>query len=147
MVVMLPGAGLEQAEAALTPEALQKLIGGLDTEEVSLTLPKFKMESMFKLKETLGQLGMTEACSPAADFSGIDGRKYLMIGQVIHKAFIAIDEAGTEAAAATAVIMPPGAMPTQPRVVRVDRPFLFVIRDIQTGAILFVGRVVEPKLS
>jgi len=147
MVVMLPAAGLEQAEAALTPESLQKLIGAIDTEEVALTLPKFKVESTFKLKEALAQLGMGEAFSGAADFSGIDGRKYLVIGQVMHKAFIAIDEAGTEAAAATAVIMPPGAMPDPPRVVRVDRPFLFVIRDIATGAILFVGRVVEPKLS
>jgi serpin B len=146
MVLMLPSAGLEQAEAALDPAALQRLIGGLAADEVSLSLPKFKVESGFMLKETLGQLGMHDAFGMAADFSGIDGRKYLVIGEVFHKAFIEIDEAGTEAAAATVVEMPPGEMPDQPRTVRFDRPFLFVIRDNPTGAILFVGRVVEPKL-
>jgi serpin B len=143
MVVMLPAGPLEKAEPGFTPEVLQRILGALATEEVALTLPKFKLETRVKLKETLEALGMTESFSAAADFSGIDGRRYLIIGEVIHKAFVAVDEAGTEAAAATAVIMPPGAAPGDPRTVRVDRPFLFVIRDVATGAVLFMGRVVE----
>ena len=81
----------------------------------------------------------------AADFSGMDGARDLFIGDVLHKAFVAVDEAGTEAAAATVVIMElTSMMPESAIEFRVDRPFLFVIRDIPTGAILFVGRVMNP---
>ncbi|MCK4388496.1 MAG: serpin family protein, partial [Dehalococcoidia bacterium] len=80
-----------------------------------------------------------------ADFSGMTGNRDLFIGDVIHKAFVSVDEAGTEAAAATAVVMPT-AMPPQERVeVTIDRPFVFLIHDIETGAILFVGRMVAPS--
>jgi len=143
MVLLLPAARLEKA-GALTPEALGRLIGAISPEEVSLTLPKFKVESQLRLKGTLSELGMPTAFSDAADFSGIDGVVGgLQIGEVIHKSFVEVDEAGTEAAAATGVVMkPPSA--SEPRAVRFDRPFLFLIRDVATGAVLFVGRVVEP---
>jgi len=96
----------------------------------------------------LAGLGMPDAFnSSVADFSGIDGRRVFFIGAVIHKAFVSVDEAGTEAAAATAVIMvgaAPGFQPTYYEV-NVNRPFLFFIRDKETQAILFVGRVVYPR--
>ena len=86
---------------------------------------------------------MTDAFSERADFSGMTGRRDLAISEVYHKAFVALDEAGTEAAAATAVVMVMG-LPPEPRVeVRVDRPFLFLIRDRETGTILFLGRVLN----
>jgi serpin B len=89
-------------------------------------------------------MGMPTAFSSRADFSGMTGNRDLSISEVVHKAFVAVDEAGTEAAAATAVVMRATAMPTKPLEVTVDRPFIFLIRDIQTGSIIFVGRVVNP---
>jgi serpin B len=89
---------------------------------------------------------MADAFSSKADLSGIDGTKELFIQDVVHKAFVEIDEAGTEAAAATAVIISLKAMPQQPVQVTVDRPFAFFIRDVQTGTVLFVGRVVDPSV-
>lgn len=105
-------------------------------------MPKFSYTSSFSLKETLSALGMPLAFSELADFSGITAAEGLMIADVLHKAFISVDEAGTEAAAATAVVIVPTAAPS--REVRLDRPFIFLIRDIATGTILFLGRVVNP---
>ena len=93
------------------------------------------------LSRILAGLGMPDAFSLAADFSGITGRRDLKIDDVIHKAFISVDEAGTEAAAATGVSIVLSSI--QP-VLRVDRPFIFLIRDAPTGTILFLGRVVDP---
>jgi serpin B len=109
-------------------------------------MPQFKFESQFSLKDTLAEMGMRDAFSPEdADFSGMTGNPELFISDVVHKAFVAVDEAGTEAAAATAVIVGTTSVPTEPPVeVTIDRPFIFLIRDIQTGAILFVGRVLNP---
>ncbi len=90
-------------------------------------------------------MGMPIAFSGAADFSAMTGARDLYISEVVHKAFVAVDEAGTEAAAATAVIMREAAIPADPRIVSIDRPFVFLIRDIATGAVLFVGRVVNPS--
>jgi serpin B len=89
-------------------------------------------------------MGMPQAFTDMADFSGMTGNRDIYISDVIHKAFVAVDEAGTEAAAATAVIMRATAMPAEPVVMTIDRPFIFLIRDIQTGAVLFVGRVLDP---
>jgi serpin B len=89
-------------------------------------------------------MGMPIAFTDGADFSGMTGKRDLYIDEVIHKAFVSVDEAGTEAAAASAVIMKLTAMPTDTAVVTVDRPFIYLIRDIETGAILFFGRVVNP---
>ena len=87
---------------------------------------------------------MPVAFSANADFSGMTGNRDLFIDEVIHKSFVSVDEAGTEAAAATAVIMKLTAIPGMPVNVTIDRPFIFLIRDIETGAILFVGRVLNP---
>jgi serpin B len=90
-------------------------------------------------------MGMTAAFSAEkADFSGMTGNRELFIHDVIHKAFVAVDEAGTEAAAATAVVVGITAMPPTPVEVNIDRPFIFLIRDIETGTLLFLGRVLNP---
>ena len=107
-------------------------------------MPKFKFESEFSLADTLAEMGMPIAFSDAADFSGMTGNRELCISDVVHKAFVAVDEAGTEAAAATAVVMELTAVPEPPVPVTIDRPFIFLIRDIETAAILFVGRVLSP---
>jgi serpin B len=114
-------------------------------KEVALTMPKFEFESEFKLADTLAAMGMPVAFTGAADFSGMTGNRDLFIAEVLHKAFVSVDEAGTEAAAATAVVMNLTAAPGEPVEVTLDHPFIFLIRDIETGAILFVGRVVNPS--
>jgi serpin B len=96
------------------------------------------------LVDPLTELGMTDAFTGAADFSGIDGTRDLLISDVLHKAWVSVDEAGTEAAATTAVIISLIATPGPPVVLTINRPFLFVIRDMPTGTILFVGRVLNP---
>jgi serpin B len=146
MLILLPAAGqFESFEAALDAERVGTMLRGIARRQVALTMPKFEIESEFSLSKALIAMGMPDAFSVAdADFSGMTGNRDLFIRDVVHKSFVSVDEAGTEAAAATAVIMQLRAMPQQPVEVTVDRPFVFLIRDIQTGAILFVGRVVDP---
>ena len=146
MVILLPEVGhFEEFESMLDYQILKEVIGGIKQRQVALTMPKFEFDSEFSLKTTLAAIGMPTAFSGAADFSGMTGRPDLFIDEVIHKAFVSVDEAGTEAAAATAVIMKLTAMPEEPVNVIVDHPFIFLIRDIETGAILFIGRVVNPE--
>jgi len=145
MVIFLPEAGkFEAFEEGLQSQQVSDVISGLQPTEVALTMPKFEFDSEFSLKDTLAGMGMPIAFSSSADFSGMTGNPELFISDVVHKAFVAVDEAGTEAAAATAVIMPTSAAPELPVEVTIDRPFIFLIRDIETGAILFVGRVLNP---
>ncbi|MDG7041736.1 MAG: serpin family protein [Nitrososphaerota archaeon] len=145
MVILLPKAGeFEAFENSLDAELVKTVIGQLKTNEVSLTMPKFEYESSFGLKQALSTLGMGVAFTPDADFSGMDGDHNLLIQDVLHKAFVSVDEAGTEAAAASAVIVGITAVPAQPIQVTIDRPFLFLIRDISTGSIIFLGRVLNP---
>lgn len=149
MVVVLPRAtdGLEAVEAKLTPETLAGWLGGLESVKVDVTFPRFKFTSGFDLTGTLREMGMADAFSLAkANFSGMTVEEPLFIGVVLHKAFVAVDEKGTEAAAATIVGMRAGAAaPTaSPVVFKADHPFLFLIRHRETGTILFVGRVVDP---
>jgi len=145
MVILLPEAGNFQAfEEGLQAQQICDVISGLQPTEVALTMPKFEFDSEFSLKDTLAGMGMPIAFSSDADFSGMTGNPELFISDVVHKAFVAVDEAGTEAAAATAVIMKLTAVPEPPVEVTLDHPFIFLIRDIETGAILFVGRVMNP---
>jgi len=150
MLVLLPRKvdGLGNLEARLTEENLAAWTANLESKKVQVFLPKFKSTSEFSLAETLKSLGMTDAfIYGQADFSGMDGRKDLFIGAVVHKAFVEVNEEGTEAAAATAVLMGFGGAPTNPRpipVVRADHPFLFLIRDNRSGSVLFLGRVMDP---
>ncbi len=146
MVILLPRAGqLEAFEGSLDVGQVNSILKNLARRQVALSLPRFKTESEFSLAETLAAMGMPVAFSTQADFSGMDGGRNLLISDVVHKAFVSVDESGTEAAAATAVVMTlTSVMPEEPVEVAVDRPFIFLIRDIQTNAILFVGRVVNP---
>jgi serpin B len=145
MVILLPDAGeFEAFENTLDAGRVDAIVEDISYRQVALSLPKFEVESDFSLVEALTAMGMPDAFSDAADFSGMTGSRDLFIAEVVHKAFVSVDEAGTEAAAATAVVMVEMAMPEEPVEVTVDRPFVFLIRDIETGAVLFVGRVVDP---
>ena len=146
MVILLPEAGkFEVFEGLLNVQLVEEIVGKIENRQVALMMPKFEFESDFSLKEILAALGMPVAFSGGADFSGMTGNLDLFIADVVHKAFVSVDEAGTEAAAASAVIMELRAAPEEPVKVTVDRPFVFLIRDIETGTILFVGRVVSPS--
>jgi len=146
MVILLPREGqFEAFEESLNAEIVDEIIGKLEGSRVALTMPKFEYASSFSLKDALTTLGMGVAFTPEADFSGMNGSRDLFIGDVLHKAFVSVDEEGTEAAAASAVIMAMSAPPSQPIEFTVDRPFVFFIRDIQTSSIIFVGRVLNPS--
>ena len=145
MVILLPKAGQYKAfEEKLDAEVVKSILAKLETREVALTMPKFEYESSFGLKEALKTLDMGIAFSSDADFSGMNGKRDLFIQDVLHKAFVSVDEAGTEAAAATAVIVGLTALPPEPVAVTIDRPFIFFIRDMPTDSIIFVGRVLNP---
>ncbi len=146
MVIVLPEKGqLARLEDELDAKTLDALLSELTDHNVALTMPRFKIESELGLAETLQALGMVDAFDPnLADLSGMDGTTDLFVQDVVHKAFVDVDETGTEAAAATAVIVAQESAPLNPLQVTVDRPFVFFIRDIQTGAVLFVGRIVDP---
>jgi serpin B len=146
MVILLPDEGTFDAfESSLDAEGVDAILNDLTYQEVALTLPKFEVESDFSLVEALAEMGMPIAFSTDADFSGMDGTRRLCIGDVLHKSFITVDEAGTEAAAATAVEMKLTSAPMDPVSVSVDHPFIFLIRDIETDAVLFIGCVVNPS--
>ena len=151
LVVVVPDAGqFSQVESSLDATALATLVAGLVSQPVSLTLPRFKIETGTSLKVLLQTLGMTSAFIPGvADFSGMDGTHSLSISNVIHKAFIDVAEKGTEAAAATAVVgVTAIAVATPPPtglLVDATRPFIYFLYDQPTGAILFMGRVQDPS--
>ena len=154
MVILLPNAGhFDPIEDSLDGNSVRAMADGLTSTRVALTMPKFEFESDFSLAGTLGEMGMPVAFTPAfgpctsetADFSGMTGTCDLFIKDIMHKAFVSVDEAGTEAAAATAVIIGTDSVKPQPIEVIVDRPFVFLIRDIETGAILFIGRIADPS--
>jgi serpin B len=146
MTVIVPD-DLAAYEQALTAEQLTSITAALAETQVALTLPKFSIETKAELADLLSALGMPSAFDDQADFSGITAAEKLEISNVIHQANIDVDEKGTEAAAATAVVMRATSMPAEPVTVRVDRPFLFALRDVPTGAILFLGRVADPSIT
>jgi serpin B len=146
--ILLPKAndGLAELERSLTPETLSAWFGALSGRNVETAIPKFHAESAFSLKDMLSRMGMADAFLKTADFSGIDGRHDLSVGEVVHKAFVEVSEEGTEAAAATGIAVHTLAMRRQEQTVfRADHPFAFFIRDTTSGAILFEGRLVQPK--
>ena len=144
MILVVPDAGTFDAfEEALSADGVSAILAGAQPSGgADLIMPKFKFETGVGLNETLSALGMPEAFTDGADFSGIDGARDLAVQSVIHKAIIAVDEKGTTAAAATGISV--GTTSAPPTLV-VDRPFLFFIRHNPTGAILFQGRVVDPS--
>ena len=146
MVVVMPEVGtLDAFEASLDAARVSQIVDGVTHSEygVDLTFPKFKFDASFGLKKALTAMGMGIAFD-GADFTGISSKGSLVIQDVLHKAFVNVNEAGTEAAAATAVIAGETSAP-EPATMLVDHPFLFLIRDNATGAILFVGRVEDPS--
>ncbi len=146
MIVILPRAGaFADFEQSFDSRILKTIVDGLTSREVALTMPKFGFETSMSLKQNLTALGMGNAFTDSADFSGMDGARDLRIQDVIHKAYVAVDEDGTEAAAASAVIVGTTALPSDTAEMKVDRPFLFLIRDNPTGTVLFLGRVSDPS--
>ncbi len=150
MAVLLPRKvdGCGKLEGLLTPELLSKSLSQMKKQRVQIFLPRFKLESRFKLNDVLKKMGMADAFNAHADFSGIDGTKDLFISGVFHKAWGEVNEEGTEAAAATAVTVelkgiaaPSPAVP----VFRADHPFIFLIRDTRSGSLLFIGRMADPS--
>jgi len=146
MDIIVPDSGrFNEFELSLDDSQLNEILSGLQSSSVILSLPKFTFSSDFNLSDALSLLGMPVAFDPdAADFSGMTGSRDLFISDVVHKAFVAVDEEGTEAAAATGVVMNVTSMPAFQVTLNVDRPFIFLIRDLQTGQILFIGRVLNP---
>ena len=147
MVILMPDEGqLADFEQNLDVASLQSILDQLSMERLDLSMPKFKVESSFGLAETLAAMGMPDAFDvEKADFSGMTGKPDLYITDVVHKAYVDVNEEGTEAAAATGVVMGLKSMPTgEPLEVKIDHPFLFLIRDVPTNSVLFIGRVVQP---
>lgn len=146
MLLILPKArdGLAHIEECFAPGKLKACTDGMRKLEVNVMLPRFQVESTFAaLKRTLAALGMTDAFNAQlADFSGISPER-LFISDVVHKAFVEVNEEGTEAAAATGIIIRTTSMPAPPKVFRADRPFLFLIRENTSGNILFMGRICD----
>jgi len=148
MIVMLPNKadGLATFEETLDVDRLEKCFASLSRQKVEVSLPKFTTTAEFSLADPLKKLGMDDAFDPyKADFSSIDGKKDLFIQAVVHKAFVDVNEEGTEAAAATGLVVGALSRPMPPPAFKADHPFLFLIRDIRTGSVLFIGRIVNPK--
>lgn len=150
MTILLPkkADGLGKVEQSITADQVAAWVAGLKHARADVTLPKFKVTEECLLAQTLVAMGMPTAFDGAkADFSTMNGGKEpLWISEVIHKAFVDVNEAGTEAAAATAVVMlGSAARPGEPVVFRADRPFVFLIRDVRSGCVLFMGRMANPK--
>ncbi len=149
MVVLLPRTddGLAALEADMTLDKLNGWLGEMRPVEAQIYLPKFKMDREFELADVLSSMGMIDAFSPQqADFSGISTAERMYVQGVIHKAFVDVNEQGTEAAAVTGVVVGSAAVVAQPRPVifRADHPFIFLIRQRDSGAILFMGRLIAP---
>lgn len=148
LLALLPRAGKFAAvDAGLSADTFTAAVAALKPARVNLALPRFGVSTTLSLKPALLALGMTDAFEPdRADFSGMNGTRDLYIAAALHKAFVKVDESGTEAAAATAVVVGVrSARPGRPVNVTLDRPFVFGVRDRATGALLFLGRVVDPS--
>lgn len=150
MLVVLPQEknGLTEIENIWSEDHYNTVVSHLHSEDVQVSLPKFKLETSYSLKPILGSMGLAICFSDAADFSGISTTEKLKISEVVHKAFVAVDEEGTEAAAATAIGMMKmsTSMPARPKVFIADHPFMFFIRNRKTGTILFSGHLANPSL-
>jgi len=145
MLVLLPRAtdGLPELEKKLTAENLKALDRRLTSREVEVFLPQFELSSVFILSGVLASMGMRDAFGDA-DFSGMTNEQGLSISEVLHKAYVVVNEEGTEAAAATAVIMTREMLPRRPAIFKADHPFIFLIQDNFVGNVLFMGRVIDP---
>ena len=146
MLVIVPDVGTYATfEQGLDGDQLVAILNSLEMRLGDISMPKFKVDSDLSLRQTLISLGIEAAFdADAADFSAIDGELGLSISDVIHSATVAVDEEGTEAAAATAVVFVGTSGPADPFTLAIDRPFMYSIVDLPTGAVLFMGRVLDP---
>jgi serpin B len=145
MTIVVPD-DLAAFERSLDAARFAQITAALEPTYLDLTLPRFKIETKSDLSSVLAQMGMPLAFDPnRGAFSGITTQEQLYISAVVHQANIAVDEKGTEASAATAVEIEAFALPAQRVTLHVDRPFIFAVQDTSTGAILFLGRVVDPS--
>jgi len=144
-VVILPDQGkFESVESILDAKMFRTILDGLQPNQVTLYMPRFEFTKDFDLKSILSTMGMPLAFDKErADFSGITKEDRLYVQQALHKAYVLTNEEGTEAAAASIFGLAPASLPISQEL-RIDRPFIFIIRDVPTGTILFVGRVVNP---
>ncbi len=146
MIVILPkGNNISSVEQMLNDENLETWMDLMYPRDVDIYLPKFTYKTEYNLEEMLIAMGLDIAFSPGADFSGMNGNGGLFIEKVLHKAFVEVNEEGTEAAAATTVHMIESAIPEQPEVFDANHPFLYLIQHKETGTILFMGKVVDPR--
>lgn len=146
MLVIAPD-DLNAFEAHFDAAALAAITGALAPREVNLSLPRFGAQTSTSLGSVLAAMGMPTAFSPTADFSGMTTDEQLAISAVVHQANIDVDEAGTEAAAATAVMIAGAAAPSETVTLKVDHPFVFAVRDLVTGAVLFLGRITDASIG
>ena len=145
MLVILPTEkSLDNFEKSLSITSLDEWQKDLAETDLDVYLPKFKLQTKYYMAQDLAEMGMPTSFSDSADFSGMDGNKDLYISDVIHQAYVDVYEEGTEAAAATAVVMKMMGMPTTKPVFKADHPFIFLIKDDTTGNILFMGRMIDP---
>ncbi len=154
LIVLLPEKkdGLAKLEERLTFANWQQWTQNLSSQDVIVFLPRFKTTTQFEMNPLLQSLGITSAFNPQmADFSGMTGGRDFYVSAVLHKAYVDVNEEGTEAAAATGIIMRATAVrvprPEEPPVFRADHPFVFAIRDNRNGAVLFIGRLADPTHS
>jgi serine protease inhibitor len=148
MVILLPRQmeACGKLENQLNPALLSRSLSQMTQQKVEIFLPRFKLESTFALSDTLARMGMPDAFGTKADFSGMDGTRLLFISGVFHKAWGEVNEEGTEAAAATTVLVTAhlAVVTAPPPVFRADHPFIFFIRDTRSGSLLFLGRLAQP---
>jgi len=146
MIILLPRQreGLAHLETMLTDKNLDQWLDVLRWQKVKISLPKFKISAGFELSKTLEKMGMPDAFGEKADFSGMDNSKELYLSKVVHKAFVDVNEEGTEAAAATGVMIGTRGLPPPTPEFVADHPFIFLIRHNSSGSILFMGRVTNP---
>ena len=146
MMVLLPKENYSLSDVEINKDNIETWSSSLVEEEVRVYFPKFEFDTKYFMRKTLTSMGMTDAFSGSADFSGMNGNQNLFIGKVIHQAYVKVDEKGTEAAAATVVVMElTSAGPGNQIVFKADHEFVFLIKEKSTGQILFLGKVVNPN--
>jgi serpin B len=146
MIIVLPKENdISIAESAINYENLTSWNLNFQDTEIEVNIPKFKFETKYTLNDILMSMGILDAFMPGlADFSKMDGTNNLFISKVIHQAFVEVNEEGTEAAAATAIIMELSMVP-DPKIFKADHPFIFLIQHEETGAVIFMGRAMDPS--
>jgi len=146
MLIILPrqSTSVDELIKNISPEFLRNIINGLSEEELTVSIPKYKLSTGYQLKKVLSDMGMPQPFTDEADFSRMSATNDLKISDVFHKAFIEVDEEGTEAAAATAVVLMMKSVFGGEKFFTANRPYLFILREKNTGSILFLGKMADP---